>query len=947
MLTVFDGATGYPIANDDYYVRELASGLDEVIFNVSIRDPVYKYIVEEARIRERDNNYYLIKQIDAGANEAKIVAQIDVDDWKSAMYKNYTNGSATVHATVQSVLPTGWSIVDYANKNTRRTIPTSDTTTAYNVTAWEVLKSACDIYSVRFRFNNVLKTVYIIDPSNYSNLGAFATRDLNLQELNFKGKSTSFYTRMYAEGADGLTFASINDGKAYIDNNEYSNKIISYYWKDERYTDKQSLLDDATTKLAELAKPTRSYDCDVLDLANTNPEMYGFEDFSLFQVITLIDDAQERRLDYQIVERWDYPYYPVKNKVVLSTSTPKIQNQVVSLINSVDNPTSTFQQIMQSAIANSTALITGNKGGYVVFHDSDNDGFPDEILIMNTPSIETATKVWRWNASGLGYSKNGYNGDYGLAMTIDGSIVASFITTGTLTANLIKAGILTDLNGKFSLNMETGALNMQDGTFKGTIQASAISGGTISGTEISGGTITGTTIRTATSGARIELGKDSNNNPLLIAYNSQGNVLFQADSNGVTVNSGTISGAAISGGTITGSTIKTADNGARIELGKDSNNNPLLIAYNAQGNVLFQANANGVTVNSGTISGSAISGGTITGSTIKTANSGARIELGTDSNYSPQLIAYNSLGNVLFQANDSGVTVNSGTISGTAISGGTITGTTIKTADSGARIELGKDSNNNPLLVAYDSIGNVLFQANASGVTVNSGAITGGTISGSEITGATIKTATSGARIELGKDSNDDPQLIAYNSLGNVMFQANANGVTVNSGTISGTAINGGTVTGTTIQNATEGSRLVIDSSSSVKGYYGDTLHNIINVSNRDGVNNNLIIDADNALHIRTPRVYVSNDSAGTGSTEVYETYNNYGDDSDDGYAFVSKVEKKMPGNEVYLHTLSDTDPDADLLVTLPVKLEVEYTRFQIRHGMLMSGNSTWSDDVG
>lgn len=761
MLTVFDGATGYPIANDDYYVRELASGLDEVIFNVSIRDPVYEYIVEEARIRERDNNYYLIKQIDAGAKDAKIVAQIDIDDWKSAMYKDYTNGSATVHATVQSVLPTGWSIVDYANKNTRRTIPTSDTTTAYNVTAWEVLKDCCDTYSVRFRFNNVTKTVYIIDPDSYTNLGAFATRDLNLKQLNFKGKSTDFVTRLYAEGADGLTFASINDGKAYVDNNEYSNKIISYYWKDERYTDKQSLLDDAITKLAELAKPTRSYDCDVLDLASTNPEMYGFEDFSLFQVITLIDDAQERRLDYQIVERWNYPYYPVNNKVVLSTSTPKIQNQVVSLIDSVSNPTSTFQQIMQSAIANSTALITGNKGGYVVFHDSDDDGYPDEILIMNTPSIETATKVWRWNSSGLGYSKNGYNGNYGLAMTIDGSIVASFITTGTLTANLIKAGILTDLNGKFSLNMETGSLNMQDGTFKGTIQASTISGGTISGTAISGGSITG-----------------------------------------VTITGNTISGGTISGTTITG----------------------------------------------GSISGTTISGNTISG----------------------------------------------GTISGTSISGGTISGTTI---------------------------------------------------SGGTITGTSIKTATSGARIELGLDSNDSPQLIAYNSQNSVLFQANANGVTVNSGAISGSTISGGTVTGTTIQNATEGSRLVIDSSSSVKGYYGDTLHNIINVSNRDGVNNNLIIDADNALHIRTPNVYVCNDSAGTGSTEVFQTYNNYGDDEDDGYAFVSGVSKNQRP-EYYLHTYADTDPDANLLVMLPVSLHIEYTRFQVRHGMLMSGESTYSDDI-
>ena len=444
------------------------------------------------------------------------------------MYQKYSNNSATCYGTVQSVLPSGWTIIDYAAKSFRRTIPTSDTTDDYNVTAWTVLQDCCNTYSVRFRFNNVQKIVYIIDPNTYTNVGAFATRDLNLKELNYKGKSTDFFTRLYAEGADGMTFASINNNKAYIDNNTYSNKVISYYWKDERYTDKQSLLDDATKKLAELAKPSRSYDCDVLDLANTNPEMYGFQSFELFNVITLIDDAQERSDNYQIVEKWEYPYYPVNNKVVLSTSTPKIQNQVTSLIDSVTNPTSVFQQIMQSAIANSTALITGNKGGYVVLHDTDSDGIPDEILIMNTPSIETATKVWRWNSSGLGYSKNGYNGNYGLAMTIDGSIVADFITTGSLTANLIKAGVLTDMAGKFSLDMTNGTLSMEDGSFKGSVSASTISGSTITGSTISGDTISGGTI------------------------------------SGTSISGGSISGTTVSGGTITGTTIQTASSGDRI-----------------------------------------------------------------------------------------------------------------------------------------------------------------------------------------------------------------------------------------------------------------------------------------------------------------------------------------------------------------------------------------------
>ena len=83
-------------------------------------------------------------------------------------------------------------------------------------------------------------------------------------------------------------------------------------------------------------------------------------------------------------------------------------------------------------IAEQTALITGNDGGYVVFHDANDDGKPDEILIMDTASINAAVKVWRWNSAGLGYSSTGYNGTYKTAWTIDGHFNADFITTGIL-----------------------------------------------------------------------------------------------------------------------------------------------------------------------------------------------------------------------------------------------------------------------------------------------------------------------------------------------------------------------------------------------------------------------------------------------------------------------------------------------------------------------------------
>lgn len=116
---------------------------------------------------------------------------------------------------------------------------------------------------------------------------------------------------------------------------------------------------------------------------------------------------------------------------------------------------------MYEAAKRASELITGNLGGYVVIHDSNGDGEPDEILIMDTADISTAVKVWRWNQNGLGYSGTGYAGPYNtLALTADGQIVATAITTGTLNADLIKAGTIEDVAGNSTIDMTNGAATL-------------------------------------------------------------------------------------------------------------------------------------------------------------------------------------------------------------------------------------------------------------------------------------------------------------------------------------------------------------------------------------------------------------------------------------------------------------------------------------------------------
>ena len=112
--------------------------------------------------------------------------------------------------------------------------------------------------------------------------------------------------------------------------------------------------------------------------------------------------------------------------------------------------------LMASAIQNATQLITGQRGGYVVLHTESESGQPYELLVMDAPTIENAVNIWRWNVGGLGFSNKGYNGPYETAITSDGQIVADFITSGTLVANIIKAGILSSQDGSSFWNLETG-----------------------------------------------------------------------------------------------------------------------------------------------------------------------------------------------------------------------------------------------------------------------------------------------------------------------------------------------------------------------------------------------------------------------------------------------------------------------------------------------------------
>lgn len=100
-----------------------------------------------------------------------------------------------------------------------------------------------------------------------------------------------------------------------------------------------------------------------------------------------------------------------------------------------------------------TKAILGARGGSVRLLDMDEDGSPDTLYIADNSDPDKAVKVWRWNYEGWGASRNGYNGPFQMAATLEAGILADFITAAHLTS-----GTLESRDGTFFLDLDNGIL---------------------------------------------------------------------------------------------------------------------------------------------------------------------------------------------------------------------------------------------------------------------------------------------------------------------------------------------------------------------------------------------------------------------------------------------------------------------------------------------------------
>lgn len=315
---------------------------------------------------------YVIRQMNLNGDSYEITAQLNVEELEGTHFDTFATTEQTiVQAMNLAFAGTGWRCESSLTK--MRTIKKT------NASAWEILKQAVKTYRAEPVIDSLNKIVTFVEKRG-SDRGVYFSSQLNLKSVGQQAQTTDFYTRIIPVGKDGLTIEAVNGGKKYLEDYTYSPKVKTYYWKDERYTVPESLMEDAREKLYDLAHPVVANTCDVLDLAKVSRK-YSILQYSLGDTVLIIDKYTKIREQQRIVKITEYPDNSDKNTCEISNvklSFEEYAQKYEDTSDTVDNITTDNGTVDGDAIDNIDATKIQRL---------------DEVIANSAKFVEVNTKI--------------------------------------------------------------------------------------------------------------------------------------------------------------------------------------------------------------------------------------------------------------------------------------------------------------------------------------------------------------------------------------------------------------------------------------------------------------------------------------------------------------------------------------------------------------------------
>lgn len=457
-------------------------------------------IVEEGYIRNKTDEF-VIKEIGDSGEWTSIKAQMNVEDLEGKAWEHFNTTEQTIENCLNlACAGTGWT-VQVNNVSKKRTVKKT------NCSSWDLIQEAKKIYRVEIEFDTLNKIIYVKEKQGQDK-GVYFSDEINLKALDIESNSYDFYTKIIAIGKENI--------KVEVENFQYSNKVKTLIWKDERYTVLENLREDATAKLQELSKPRKSYSADVIDLANLNPKYKNILDYKLGDTITLISKDKKIREKQRIVKIVEYPDEPERNSCEIANTTLDfidIQKEFQDTADTVNNITEDNGTISEEAIKVAVKNLTIDK--------ADINSLNAAVARIGTLEATKAniTELNAVNAKITNLQANKAE----ITDLIAGNIKFDVATGGTLDLQTLLSKFVTGENGQF-LNLTTDNVTISNALIKDVIaksisvedlKASTISTNKFRITSDNGGIeIVGATqqFKDKNSKVRIQMGQDTQGN---------------------------------------------------------------------------------------------------------------------------------------------------------------------------------------------------------------------------------------------------------------------------------------------------------------------------------------------------------------------------------------------------------------------------------------------------
>ncbi|WP_432291558.1 phage tail spike protein [Clostridium baratii] len=312
----------------------LKSGDKTLSFFYPKKAKFYEQIEEEGYIRTKTNEFVIKEKfINGELTEFKCI--LNVEDLEGNPFDRFESIEQTIENALNlALVGTGW-LVGKCGLKKKRTVRKT------NCSSWDIIQEIKTTYRVDLVFNTLNKTIDV-----YKHLGEYKgtyfSDSINLKAIEIQGNSYDYATRIIPIGKDGIDIKSINNGKDYVENYQYSNKKKAIYWIDDRYTIAENLKEDAEAKLNEISKPYRSYSTSIINLAEMNDKYKNILDYKLGDTIYLISKDNKIKEKQRIIKIIEYPEDHRRDTVELANATLKfedIQKQFQDTVDTVDNIT--------------------------------------------------------------------------------------------------------------------------------------------------------------------------------------------------------------------------------------------------------------------------------------------------------------------------------------------------------------------------------------------------------------------------------------------------------------------------------------------------------------------------------------------------------------------------------------------------------------------------------